>query len=362
MGKASRNDRRAAGPKIYVRDAEHLVKLGRLCARPAPGDLWQHTAAVVEAWEQDRVVLRADPDLIGAFVTTDRTSPLLPDQLARFSFRSIALSFAEPLITETASGTSTFPGFFAAGVRWTPDAETGGPARLAPIPDADGVEIVWPSSELGPNGVMLGSHRMIWWFEEDAPEPANTLSLLLERLRTRHRLAPGDTFDMFDNLIPTAVLVLLYLTADDPDLEQIPPQRLVRPQQLHRVRVANLGWRVGANLRAAVALRSTGGSSGGWTIGPHMRSAHFRRSRVATRDGDQIIGDIHGTYQIDWHYVLHWIPPTPVNCGPDGPAPVVRSIKRSTSRRAESPGRRRLANPSPSVEPLYEGEYGDVPR
>lgn len=311
-----------------VEDASRLVQLGRMCARPASGQLWHKVAAVVGAWEQARVVARADGEFVGALMTTDRGCEL-PYGLGRFPFPSLAVSFAQALVVEAGETTTTYPGFFVAGVGWDPDdasSEGLGLSRTMPVGDADGVEVVWPSMVLGPDGATIGAHSLTWWFEEHATGRGGSVNDLIARLQARDSAEAASSV-FYEELIPSAVLVLLYLTATAPDLDTIPPQRLVRPQPLDRVQVVNLGWRVGAQLRAAHALRSGGGSGvGGWTVRPHVRSAHFRRSRVASRDGGEVTGCIQGAYGRDWHYVLHWFPPTPVNCGPDGPASVVRPI------------------------------------
>jgi hypothetical protein len=315
---------------VAVEDASGLVQLARMCARPAPGQLWRKVAAVVGAWEQARVVARADAELVGALLTTDRACEL-PYGLARFPFPSLAVSFAQPLVVKAGDTTTRYPGFFVAGLGWDPGGACAdlGTTRTMPVGDADGVEVVWPSVVLGPEGVTIGAHSLTWWFEEHGAGRGGSLSDLLARLQAREAAeAPSSVF--YEELIPSAVLVLLYLAASAPDLDTIPPQRVIRPQALDRVQVVNLGWRVGAKLRAARLLRSGGGSgAGGWAVRPHVRSAHFRRSRVVAREGDKVIGNIQGTYGLDWHYVLHWFPPTPVNCGPDGPASVVRPIGRA---------------------------------
>ena len=322
MGKQARKARRAAGPRVQAADAMRLVELGRMCARPAEGDLWRRVATVVDAWDIDRVVARADPDLVGALVTTDRDCEPPPDCLQRFPFQSLAVS-----LPDEGGEPARCPGFFVAGLRWAANGvgangESIGLARPVPIPEADGVEIVWPLADLDPDPPMVGAHRLTWWFQENPTANGGSINDLITRLRDRN---PG--FDpAYDHQIPLAVLVLLYLCATEPDLDEIPPQRLVRPQPLQGAEVHNLGWRVGAQLRAALALRSGGEGTGGWSVAPHMRSAHFRRSRIVARDGQRIVGTIQGAYGTDWHYRLNWMAPTPVNCGPDGPAEAVRPI------------------------------------
>ena len=60
----------------------------------------------------------------------------------------------------------------------------------------------------------------------------------------------------------------------------------------------------------------------------HMRSAHFHRVRVATRDSQgRIVGSPQGKAGIDLHYELRRYPPIPVNVRPDGPQPVVRDLQ-----------------------------------
>lgn len=46
----------------------------------------------------------------------------------------------------------------------------------------------------------------------------------------------------------------------------------------------------------------------------HLREGHWRSVRVATRDANgMVIGDVHGTEGVDWHYEGRWIAPTVVH-------------------------------------------------
>jgi hypothetical protein len=90
-------------------------------------------------------------------------------------------------------------------------------------------------------------------------------------------------------LAPLGLLLLPYLSSSEPDLSEVPPgSRPSGVSKLEQPQVFNLGLRVGAAIRGyrreAAGSGSTGRSGVGWHLPPHIRSAHWRRSRVAGRD------------------------------------------------------------------------------
>ena len=68
-------------------------------------------------------------------------------------------------------------------------------------------------------------------------------------------------------LVPVALSLMLYPSSQEPDLDEIPPSRLARPQQLADATVANLGRRIGSALRSyrqSAAASGTGRAARSW--------------------------------------------------------------------------------------------------
>jgi hypothetical protein len=79
---------------------------------------------------------------------------------------------------------------------------------------------------------------------------------------------------------------------------------------------ANLGVRVIDVSKTRQSSSQSAGEPSGRHVSPHLRRGHWRSVRVATRSpAGQIIGDVHGLHDTDWHYEGRWVPPTMVNAG-----------------------------------------------
>jgi hypothetical protein len=138
-----------------------------------------------------------------------------------------------------------------------------------------------------------------------------------------------------DVLVPLSIQLTLYMAAQEPDLDWIPAGHRSRHKELGTTaKVGNVGWRVGAALRAwrkenGPGSPSAGTGPAGWRLPPHIRRAHWHRVRVATRDqAGNITGNRSGEQETDWHYEMRWFPPTPVNVSDQAPlAPSVREIE-----------------------------------
>jgi hypothetical protein len=114
-----------------------------------------------------------------------------------------------------------------------------------------------------------------------------------------------------------AVNLMLYISAADPDLEEIPEPvvggRRVGPA--HAPNVHYLGYRVGAVLRNARAA-STASDPTGRAVTPHLRRAHWHRYWTGPRTGDRKL-------------VLRWVSQTLVAADAGKFTPAVRPVLKS---------------------------------
>jgi hypothetical protein len=291
---------------------------------------------------------------VGALLTTDTDTELVPDWMARMPFGMVAVAFVEPLRLFDGQRWCRYLGFIACGTQFA-EGQAVSPAgnELPRSRLPDGMTVHTGVTYYGPLSAEAEGIRFLWVFdgEGDGADGAQTVTAFLA---PRFGKAPSTVRGLIGHvatmlgqegggleaevLVPLGLSIVMYLASADPDLDELPPERVVRPQELTGARVIDLGWRVGAALRTA---RTTDPSEAevvdddelqpslvGWRLPPHFRRAHWHRVRVATRDDEgKVVGDRLGRQDIDWHYELRWYPPTPVNIEAPGALPAVRDIE-----------------------------------
>jgi hypothetical protein len=286
-------DRRSA-KHIKVFDAAQVISMADQCTAPLtaprarPED--QHAARIawniLNTWHQSQVVLRADNEFVDALLNSDTDVRLSPDWLARLPFTSLAASLPSPLSLHDGRDLCHYVGFIAAGVRHDPlkPGQRTIYTRYGPLTEGDGIRFLWvynadgdPTSRCQTVTVTLRGELAV----------GETLTELIEAQRANAELMGQHWGAELPTLVPLSLQLLLYLTAQEPDLDWIPPERMSRPNQLRTARVANLGWRVGAALRAWPQRGTAGRSDSENTatdraLPPHIRRAHWHRVRVAT--------------------------------------------------------------------------------
>lgn len=201
-------------------------------------------------------------------LTSDTDVALVPDWLSRLPFTSVAVSLPTPLSLHDGRDLCHYIGFIAAGIRHDPaSARSEGTAsrhqtintRYGPITEGDGIRFLWlyaadqdPTSRCQTVTVELRG---------ELAATDRTLTDLIAAQRKTAEHAGQHWGDELPALVPLSVQLLLYLTAQEPDLDWVPPEQMSRPHQLRTARVANVGWRVGAALRtwqhAATRARPT---------------------------------------------------------------------------------------------------------
>lgn len=345
MGKRNRTkarDRRSA-KHIKVFDAAQVIAMADQCTapleNPRAGPEDRHPARVawnmLNTWYQSQVVLRVDNEFVDALLTSDTDVALLPDWLSRLPFTSVAVSLPTPLSLHDGRDLCHYIGFIAAGIRHNPASGTASRhqtinTRYGPLTEGDGIRFLWlytadqdPTSRCQTVTVELRG---------ELAAADRTLTDLISAQRKTAEHAGQHWGDELPTLVPFSVQLLLYLTAQEPDLDWVPPEQMSRPHQLRTARVANVGWRVGTALRTWQQRSNTSSSDAGTTVSParvvppHIRRAHWHRVRIATRDtAGRITGSTSGVQGVDWEYQLRWYPPTPVNTDEAVP-PVVRQI------------------------------------
>lgn len=120
-----------------------------------------------------------------------------------------------------------------------------------------------------------------------------------------------------NHLFHAAVNLLLYVSASEPDLDEVPIPtvggRRVLPAKTPAVH--RLGYRVGAVLRTA-RTASHAGAGTGPAVTPHLRRAHWHRYWTGPRTGERKL-------------VLRWVSQTFVNADHDEYVPAVRPLPKS---------------------------------
>ncbi len=333
-------DRRST-EHVKVFDAAQLIAMAEHCTAPlrfprAPTEE-RHAARVarnmLDVWRDSQVVLRADDEFLDALLSSDTDVPLVPDWLARLPFPAVAVSLPSPLSLHDGHTLCHYTGFLAAGIRHDQPSESDMTVwtRYGPLTEGDGIRFLWlytadrdPTSRCQTVTVSLRG---------ELAQPDRTLADLITTQRSTAEKNGQPWGDELPTLVPLSVQTLLYLTAQEPDLDWPAPEQITRPHQLRTARVAHLGWRVGSALRtwrhqqATRTARTDTAAGPGRALPPHIRRAHWHRVRIATRDhSGRVIGSTTGTQGIDWDYQLRWYPPTPVNTDGDSPPPAVRQI------------------------------------
>src|SRR5690606_35747684 len=271
MGKASRRERRQAGQRIRIDEAARLLDLAKWwasvakrppSARVDPGDRWaaEVTDCVLGVWEDDRVVLRVDADFVGALLDADRRAEVPAEWLDRFPFRSVAVALAEPLTVNDRRRVCTYYGFLASGVRrrhlgtplrpirpHDPDVSfTSTFTTYHPIPEGEGVRFVWLFVD---DAGVSGAQTLSPYIGASGSE-RDTIAELVEKFESVYQRGAGEPGQELEVLVPLSMLLLLYLASSEPDVEDLPPERIRRTQPLIGARVADVGWRVGAAIRS----------------------------------------------------------------------------------------------------------------
>lgn len=292
------------------------------------------------------MALRVDPDFAASLWESDADVELPTDWLERCAFDSVACALTAPISVHDGTNLCHYQGFIACGMR---TREMPGQGR---VNDAERRFVpTWTTYHpfRGENATPCQGARFLWIFTADGDPHlrAQSVTIMTRGLDdgAKHETIADFVVLMkamaeeegrpwgaeYDILVPLGLQLLLYLTAEEPDLDWPPPASIARPQQMAAARVGHVGWRVGGAIRswrnappAAAPVRA--GVAGGWRLPPHIRKAHWTRVRIATRDEHgRVVGDRLGEQGADWSYELRWIPPTPVNAAAGVP-PTVRAV------------------------------------
>lgn len=328
---------------VTVFDAAQVIAFTRQLASeaddPTTTPVRRRSGAVAQLtlklWDRSPVILQVDMEFARALLDSDTDVELPTDWLDRLPFETVAFSFETPISLHDGDVLCHYTGCVAVGTKHRTSTINTQRREIFttyhPFAGSEGVRFLWTYVEDGSPAVCGQSitFNMRGEFHSRNPNPPRTLR---EFIADRQALAIEQGYgEELATLVPLSAQLLLYLVAQDPDLDWPAPETISRPQQLMHARVGQLGWRVGSAVRRwrqeSGVRRGEPGASG-WRLPPHIRKAHWTRVRVAERDEQGIIiGDRLGTIHVDWHYEPRWIPPTPVNAGPGGKvAPAVRAL------------------------------------
>ncbi|WP_207126833.1 hypothetical protein [Actinocatenispora comari] len=350
MGKKRRlksTDRRSRR-HIKVFDAAQVITMAEQMilqrANPAVPPVNRQAAAVAEniygVWRKTQVVLRVDREFVNALLASDTDAKVPPDWLDQQPFDSLVVSLSEPLSLHDGHDLCHYVGFIVCGTR-VRGSSTPSEGQIqnvwttyGPFAKADGIRFLWLYTAEGDPTTRC--QTLSCMFRGEFSSPDRTITDLVEAQQGLAEQLGHPWGPELSTLTPLSLQLLLYLTAQRPDLDWLPDNQVSRPTQLTGVRLANVGWRVGENLRswrrdAPPASREAGSGASRphaavRALPPHIRRAHWHRVRVATRGDDgQIVGSTTGTYGVDWSYQMRWYPPTPVNVD-SALSPVVRGV------------------------------------
>lgn len=340
-----------------VEDANRLLAMARQIAagdRLPPSDnplkeVARQAGGVVsemlKVWDTERIILRCDGDFSTALLATDRSTEVPTACFERFPFSAVMVSFPAPFDLFDGQDTCRYRGVLISGATSTTEV----PPQVRHLaPRWDG-ELMWTT--YGPVAKME-IVRFGWFFTFDSGQPGfqtytlpwrgflaekeHTVAELVDILRQTQRTPTGFSKGLdADVLVPLSISLLLYLGSAEPDIDRpiLVGGDGTNARHLTGAKVSNMGFRIGAALRAwdrGPSHSSKGAEQPtGRTVAPHIRSAHWHRFRVATRDAaGNMIGNRLGEKDVDWHYDLRWIPPVPVNVDEDeGPPVTVRNLE-----------------------------------
>lgn len=297
-----------------------------------------HMAGLMESclntWEQAPIVLRADRAFLFGLMGTDRSFLIPDDVLDRIRYPALAVTLPEPIEYVHGGHHLTYHGFFAIGNSIVKNPlspiRSGATRRVAeymwgdegfryswidrgPFYGAHAIDFAWIAT-LPDGQAVVDSHTSIFrGFAGDAKAERSIASLTESGKTTSNSNMFDGPPDHLGDILALGVLVFLYLTAREPELDPVPRNLTQHQRRLHDVDVQNLGLRTGTALRQYLAGQTLGPGMGGWAMPPHIRGAHFQRYRVGPRD--------------DWRYETLWKPPFPVNVPKGGtPPPVARDL------------------------------------
>jgi hypothetical protein len=256
LSKKGRNQRRLASvadaAQVLAMTDRLIVRAGaQTTARRDPVLTWIAGVAseLRQQWNRTRVVLRTDTDFAGALLSSSTDVELVPDWLARMPFDSLAYAFMEPISVHDGDQLCRYHGFLVSGTRSRTAARSGRHGvwtTYHPFAQAEGVRFLWLFTTEGDETVQ---GQTVTAMLTGPFGKARTLSdlIAMQEMIARDEGRPwGEEFHV---LVPLGIQLLLYLAAQEPDLDELVPGTYSRPQQLDRATVANLGWRVGAAMR-----------------------------------------------------------------------------------------------------------------
>lgn len=330
-------DKRTRG-HVSVLDAAQVIALAREMGqmerdkRANEGQRWGAavTNRALRCWDASPVVLRVDMDFANVLLGSDTDVELIDDWLERLPFDTVAFSFDVPISLHDGMHLCHYAGCIVVGIKPEQVYSSRGEVYTTyhPFTKSDGMKFIWLYQEDGSPGANAQSVTLSIKGLLSENRPRTLTDFIEQRLEMAREHKYGDELP---TLVALGAQLMLYLAAQDPDLEWPAPETISRPQQLANAEIGQLGWRVGAAVRrfrqdANGGVKEPGGI--GWRLPPHIRKAHWTRVRVATRDeSGAIVGDRLGVQHVDWHYEARWLPPTLINAGPSGKvAPAVRAV------------------------------------
>lgn len=292
-----------------------VAEYGTIAQRHVPAPLVDQVvatameAAVWGQWHRHRAIYRWHPAIVDALADTEADVQIPVDALRHLPHPNPCFVLDTPIVHHEGGQAVEWSHLLVAGA-------VGDDNTMRIVSTANeftGLMVNFVGSVKDDTGQVVDREirRTLLRFRDGAT-PASMADEIVARF-THDDSAPRPSDDEFlantRAQVQMAVAMLLYVASPEPDLDRWPDPEIRSKKARRRATspfvVADVGWSVG-QLLAADTTRSAESDHSGRSVRPHVRRAHWRRSRVGPRD--------------DWRYALRWIHPTVVNVETGEPA------------------------------------------
>ncbi|OJF12621.1 hypothetical protein BG844_19650 [Couchioplanes caeruleus subsp. caeruleus] len=273
---------------IDLPDGQTAEQAGEMTLRKVIASGVVDDRLTVLQWKKLRIVYRIDNDLASALAQTDHAAMLPSDVFTRLPHPDPLVLFDTPLVLDPATGDALL-GFFVTGRDEDQRVVSSHSAASACL------SIALCTLQKGKRGVGGGFSM--------GTQDGQTVSDLIASLSSTYEAIPKSEeiegqraslppLGCTHLAVPFVVSVLTYLCSEAPDVQPrpgaVPTQRGSGGKSNKTPRIWDVGWRVGAALRAYHA-GSASENGRGTPVRPHIRRAHWHTYRVGPGRAQSVI-------------------------------------------------------------------------